>query len=251
MNEITVMSLLKLAWRRIWAIILAAVIFAATAFSYCKFFATPKYMATASVLVTNGTIMADTLQENNYDSDRVSGTDISASLSLANTIVDILTTSDIFKSLSDEIDNRYSYKELRSMASVSRKSDYTLFVNVSFTASSQSEAIMLVNKFVELSPDYIVEYIPLSKAMVAATADSATVVFPKTAITTVVAGLVGALIAFGIAFMIESMDHAINGEEDFVSKYDISLLGSVPDFENTVLTGSSTYYKKGGYQSGT
>jgi capsular polysaccharide biosynthesis protein len=207
-------------------------------------------MATASVLVTNGTIMVESIPEE-YDSDRVSGTDISASLSLANTIVDILTTSDIFKDLSDEIDNKYSYKELRNMATVNRKSDHTLFVNVSFTASSSSEAIMLVNKFVSLAPDYIVEYIPLSKAMVAATADSTTVVFPKTPITTLVAAMVGALVAFGIAFMVESMDHAINGEEDFVSKYEIPLLGSVPDFETTMLTGSSSYYKKGGYQSGT
>lgn len=254
MNEITIMYLLKLAWRRIWALILAMVIFAGAAFAYCELLATPKYTATASVLVTNGSITTTNSIQNGVEaeSNSVKTTDISASLYLADTIIDILTTSDIFKQLSTSMGDKYTYDQLRSMATVSRKGDDTLFVNVSFSASTADEAIMLANAFVKLAPDYITKYIPYSNAMVAATADSAAEVYPRTLITTAVAGMLGAVLAFAGVFIIDSMDHALNGEEDFVSRYDIPLLGSVPDFENTVMNSSGNYnYKKGGYRSGT
>lgn len=252
MNDITITYLLKLAWHRIWALILALVVFAAAAFAYCEFLATPRYNATAKVIVTNGSIITSAIQSDGTikGSSSVSGTDISASLNLANTVKDILTTSDIFKQLSDSIDNKYTYKELRHMATVARGGDDTLIVNVSFTASNDKEAIKLVNAFVALAPDYITKFIPNSVAMVADTADTATETFPRTMITTAVVGVVGAVLAFAAVFVIDSMDHAIDGEEDFANRYDVPLLGSVPDFGNTVVI-SNNYYKKGGYQSGT
>ncbi len=251
MNEISIMYLLKLAWHRIWALILAMVVFAGAAFAYCEFLATPRYTATAKVIVTNGSIITNAIQSDGTikGSSSVSGTDISASLNLANTVKEILITSDIFKQLSESINNKYTYKQLRSMANVSRGGEDTLIVNVSFTASNSKEAIGLVNSFVALAPDYITKYIPNSVAMIADTADSANEVFPRTIITTAAAGLIGAVLAFAIVFIIDSMDHAIDGEEDFTNRYDVPLLGTVPDFENTVVI-SNNYYKKGGYQSG-
>ncbi len=251
MNDITITYLLKLAWHRIWALILAMAVFAIAAFAYCEFLATPRYTATAKVIVTNGSIITNAIQSDGTikGSSSVSGTDIAASLNLANTVKDILTTSDIFKQLSDSIDNKYTYKELRDMATVSRGGDNTLIVNVSFIASTDKEAIRLVNSFVALAPDYITKFIPNSVAMVADTADSAAEVFPRTIITTAIAAIIGAIIAFAAIFVVDSTDHAINGEGDFVNRYDVPLLGSIPDFENTVVI-SNNYYKKGGYQSG-
>ena len=254
MNDISVAYLLKLAWHRLWALALALVVFAGSAFAYCEFLATPRYTATAKVIVTNGSIITNAIQSDGTikGSSSVSGTDISASLNLANTVKDILLTSDIFKQLSESIDNKYSYRELRNMATVSRAGNDTLIVNVSFSASNDKEAISLVNTFVNLAPDYITNYIPNSVAMVADIADSASEVFPRTAITTSVVGLIGVILAFAVVFIIDSMDHAIDGEEDFTNRYDVPLLGAVPDFENTVI-GSNNYYnygRKGGYPSG-
>ena len=52
-------------------------------------------------------------------------------------------------------------------------------------------------------------------------------------------------------FVIESLNRAIRGEEDFTNNFDVPLLGSVPDFENAEL--GSAYRKKrgrGGYGNG-
>lgn len=245
MNDISLMYLLQLAWRRIWALAIALIFFATCAFCFCKFLATPAYTATASVLVTNGGTITN--ESAATSSESVNGTDITASLNLANTIVDILKTSDIYKQLADKMTTDYTYQDLLGKATVTRRNEDTLFVDIRFRAATGKEAILLANTFVSIAPDYITKYIPYSNAMTASTADKAEKVYPRTAFTTAVAGFVGAVLAFVIVLIIDSFDQAIKGEEDFTDNYDIPLLGTVPDFENTAVMG---YNAKGGYHNG-
>lgn len=247
MKDISLMYLFDLALRRIWALILAAVVFAAGAFCYCKFLATPQYTATASVLVTNGGIMTKSDTDGN---ETISTTDISASINLVDTVMDILETSEIYKQLSENMDNKYSYKQLKAKTTISSKADHSMFVDVSFKASSPKEATEIVNAFVELTPEYIVEFVPYSNVAVAATADSAALVFPRTTTTSAIAALVGVVLAFAVALLIDSFDQAILGEADFTSHYEIPLVGSIPDFESMGIVSSSNYYQKGVSNSG-
>ena len=108
-NNLSLIHLLKLALRYIYVLIVAGLICAVIAFSYCQFIAVPKYSATGSVLVTNGAIIADSNNSENTASKSVSNTDISASLQLANTIIDILKTNDIYKELAVNTGGKYTY----------------------------------------------------------------------------------------------------------------------------------------------
>ena len=246
--DFSLMYFLNLAIRRLWALLLAAVLFATGAFCYCKFLATPQYTATASVLVTNGGII---VQESINGTESVNTTDITASIHLVDTVIDILKTSDIYKQLAEDINNKYSYAALRGRASISEKSTSSMFVDVSFKASNPEEATILVNKFVALAPEYITKFVPYSNVAIAATADSASLVFPRTTTVCMLAALVGIAVAFIIVLLIDSFDQAILGEKDFTSHYDIPLIGSVPDFESMGVVSSSNYnYQKGGYNNG-
>ena len=175
----------------------------------------------------------------------ISTTDISASINLVDTVMDILETSEIYKQLSESIDGEYSYKQLKAGTTISSKADHSMFVDVSFKASSPEEATEIVNAFVELTPEYIVEFVPYSNVAVAATADSAALVFPRTTTTSAIAALVGVVLAFAIVLLFDSFDQAILGESDFTSHYDIPLVGSIPDFESMCIVSSSNYYQKG------
>lgn len=247
MKEISLIYLFDLAIRRLWALVLAAVIFAAGAFCYCKFLAVPQYTATASVLVTNGGIMTQKIEG---DDETISTTDISASLSIVDTVIDILNISDIYKALAEELDGQYTYNQLKSRVSISSKTNKSMFVSVSFRSANPKEAVKIVNKFVELSPEYIVKFVPYSHVAVASTADSASLVFPKTTTTTATAGIVGIVFAYALVFLIDSFDQAISGEKDFMSHFDIPLIGTIPDFESTGVIVPSNYYQKGGKSNG-
>lgn len=246
MGDISLMYFLQLAWKRLWALLLAMVVFAAGAFCYCKFLATPRYTATSSILVTNGAIVTQ-YETDSQRSDSVSGTDISASLSLANTVVDILETPDIYVDLAKTLNDKYSYDELTSLIKVARRDNNTLFIDITATSTDGEETKMIANKFAEASCVYVTKYIPYAKANTASTALSFSLVYPKTTTTTAIAGLLGIVVAFVAVFIADSLNQSIRGEDDFVSRYKIPLLGSVPDFGNDELSGK--YYKKNRYYS--
>lgn len=247
-NNISLISLLKLALKHIYALILAGVVFAAIAFSYCKFVAVPKYSATGSVLVTNGSIINDTQSSatSSTSSRNISYTDINASLQLADTINDILNTNDIYKELSNEDGNRYTYSNLKSRSSVKRRSTDSLFIDVTFTASTPEEALRLANKFLNLTPDYVKDYIPSANTAIATQPDRAGKTYPRTSLYTMTAGLCGVILAYAVVYIISLTNNSIKDEDDIVNHYDIPVLGNVPDFANAKSKEYSTY-KKGGY----
>ncbi len=244
-NKINIIDLLTLAWRRLWILILAAAICASAAFCYCKFMLTPSYSATASIIVTNGAVTQNSETPNKTT---VAATDISASLYIAYTAIDILGTPDIYKRVAQELGEEYNYQRLMGSTTVQRRGEETLFVDVKYSSTDPKEAMRIANKFAEISCEYIPEFIPYSKAVVASTAIKATMTYPSTNTTTVVAGLVGAIAAYVIVFIVEILNRSIKGEEQFVEIFDIPLLGAVPDFENA---DQIRYRKsKGGYSSG-
>ncbi len=238
MNNISLISLVKIAIRHFYILVISALVCGIAAFSYCQFVAVPVYSATGSVLVTNGAIIKD----NNTGSSKVSNTDIVASLQLANTITDILKTNDIYKELADNTGNKYTYSELKSKISVKRRSTDTLFIDIAFTGSTPEEAKSLTNKFLELTPDYILKFIPNSTAAVTTNAESASRIYPRTSIVTLAAAFIGALISFAIVYLISLANTTIKTESDITDNYKIMLIGNIPDFSNAKSKG---YYKYG------
>lgn len=228
MNEITLSQIFKLALKRLWIIILVAIVLGASVFCFFEFAVSPRFRAKGSLMVTNGAITA----QNDYTGSKISSTDITASLALSDTVTDILSTPDIFKLLSNSIDNKYSYTYLSNSCTIQRRNSETLFIDIFFTAASKEEAIELTNTYLSLAPEYISRYLPDSRSNIATGADKATQVYPKSAFYAIVGALLGALLTFGIAFVIDMMDNTIKGEEYFKSNFDIPLLGAIPDFEN-------------------
>lgn len=241
MNEISLSYLFKLTLKRIWIIILAAVILGTGVFCYFNFAVSPVYRATGSILVTNGAITS----QNDYSGSKISSTDISASLALSYTVTDILNTPDIFKQLSGKVGNKYTYAQLMNKCNIVRRNEDTLFIDISFIASTREEAIELVNTYLSLAPSHIVKYLPDSNANIAMGADKTVQTYPNTSFYTVIAALIGAIIAFIIVFIVDFFDNTIKGEEYFTSNFDVPLLGSIPDFENYGIAN----YSKGGQEN--
>ena len=256
MEEKTInnMDLVINAWRRIWVIILVAIIVAGTAFGYCKLFLDPKYTATASILVTNGAVTTTIQDSNGKTTDKISGSDISASLLLTHSIVDVLNTYNnyeaVAKQIEKEIGKKYTATELMSKSTVARRSEDTLFIDIKFTSNDKEEAKFLANSFGKISCQYIPNIIPNAEAGVVSSAYDAPKTYPRTTTATAVAGLAGAVIAYIVLFIIESTNRSIKGEEDFTNTFDVPLLGAVPDFENAEQGGYRKLKGKGGYSNG-
>ncbi len=241
MNEISLSSIFNIIIRKAWAVIIATVLCGALAFTYCEVFETPVYQTKASIIVTNGAVITDTINST------VSNTDLAASLYLVDTCVDILKSQGIYQELSSAIADKYSYKALKSSFSVSRRSDESLFVDISFKSTSKEEAIEIVNAFADLSSNYICEAIPSATVAVMEHSDSASVVSPRTAFSTALFALIGAIVSSLIIVIISMLDKAIKGEEDFKESFDIPVLGAVPDFDISSNSNNKGKKAAGGY----
>ncbi len=251
MAEISIMYFLQLAVRRIWILIITAVLCAGVALGYCQFIATPRYQARASIIVTNGAIFVDAYSKEISRVDSVSGSDISSSLSLSDTVIDILKTPDIYKQLKEKNSYaaKYNHGALMGMTSIAKRSGDSLFIDLYFTNTDPKKAVSLVNDFAEMSCDYIMEYIPYSSAKVGAKAEGASKTFPNNFKTVGIAALIGVALAYLAVYLIDLMDKAIKGEEDFVTHYEIPLIGVIPDFENGIILKSDYNYKNRWYAS--
>lgn len=245
MKNITLLSLLNLALKHIGTLILAAVIFATAAFAYCELLATPRYSATGSIIVASGAVIND----NNDGKTSINNTDISASINLSDTVADILTTSGIYKQLSERVENKYTFSKLMASASVAKRDGYSLFMDITFEASSKEEAVMLVNTYLELAPDYISSFVP-GTASTAAPCDVAKKVYPSTLAYTVIAALLGAVLSFLVFFMIDMLDTIIRSEEDIKEIVDIPVIGAIPDFASAKSGSNKNYYERGGAKNG-
>ena len=239
--EINLSMIWEIFLRRLWIIVLGFVMAASGAYAYCEYIATPEYKATASILVTNGAITTDS--ESDIKS-TVASTDITASLDLADTVTDILETTEAYRKAAEASNGKYTYGSIVGTAKITKSDNASLFVNISFTNSNTEKAIDLANLFAKTSCEYITEVIPYSKASVVAKSVKADLVYPRTLMTMAISGVIAAVVFFVIFFLIENNNRIIRSEEDFTKHFNIPIIGSVPDFESSE-TGSYATYKKG------
>ena len=244
MNEISLLYLFRLFLRRIVIIACAAVLCAALVFGYCNWFATPIYSASSQLIITNGALIIDDPEEDNVDiyTSKIASQDVQASMYLADVCVSLLETQDIYKELAANFDNKYSYQQLQNNISVALNKTEGIFINISVKNVSAEDAVKIANSFALMAPNYLSDYFPSAKVGITYTADKASLTSPRTVTNTCIGFIVGAAIAFLIVFIIDLNDKTIKGETDFSECYNIPVLGSIPDFENTDA-------QSGGYQN--
>ena len=127
--------------------------------------------------------------------------------------------------------DKYNFNQLSNMAKVERRSDSTLFFDVTFTTTDPMEAINLVNTYLEITPDYIGKIVNNSATTVQR-AESAIELLANTVTLTIAAAVAGAAVVYLIIFLVYSSDSIIRDEESFSERFDIPIIGVIPDFAN-------------------
>lgn len=231
MGEISILDIFKIIFRRIWAIIIAAVLCGAVAFVYCTMFATPTYQAKASVIGSNGNIAVDYDVSSPSSKETIESSDLAASLALSDTYVVMLTkmpaeSQEFIDKLTDEgLFDIYQ----NSSVSISPREE-TLIIDISVVSTDRNAAQKIANIYAECSSSFVAEYnIGMIKTL--SKARDTAQISPNTLKTVFFAVLLGVVIVALIAVYIDMSDKTINGEDDIRANYDIPILGSVPDFQ--------------------
>lgn len=230
MNELNFADLLAVLKKCIVYVIVVAVVFAIGAFCFCSFIATPTYQAKVSFISTNSGF-ASYEQDMDTVTSKISGTDVSASLQLMSTYVDLLNSRELYSLVKEDIGLDYSESEIKSMVMVEARSQESLFIDITVTSTNPEHAIKIADSIYKLGGEYMASQI--TYAYIKAVDDSGNKVtqnYPNTPFTVFVAAVLGGCIVFVIAVIISLMDRAIKGEKDFSDHYDIPILGNIPNF---------------------
>ncbi len=233
MNEFTIASLLGILRKCIWYMVIVAVVMAIAAYVFCAFVATPTYQSSVSFVATNKgfggentttTIAGDA-------SNKITSADVAASLAMLNTYVGILQTGEMYEKLADELEMPYTARELSSMITVQSRNEQSLFIDVLVTSPNPVHSVQIANTFLELGDDYVVDCLPNAYMKAVQYSKGAVQNYPNTFLTILLAVFLGVVAVYGIAILITAMDKTIKGENDFMSNYDIPLLGNIPNFK--------------------
>lgn len=226
MKEISLLDIVSALLRKWWIILISMIICGLSAFVYCELFAAPKYAATGSTVLSAGASILNT-----ENSSSIKSSDVSITLALSNSFVDILSSRDLYETIAGKYDFGYSAAQLKKMTTISGRED-SLIVDVTVRSGSVQDSVQIVNAILDESPAYMKSKMPAAVIVPLDKAQGATQYSPRTVNTTVLFALVGALLSSFVVFLFSYYDTTIKGEADIARNFDIAVLGAIPDFTN-------------------
>jgi capsular polysaccharide biosynthesis protein len=183
------------------------------------------YSSKASIISSDGSLALD------FDGDQVKSNSLTVALQLTKSHIVVLQE---MPSNSQQFKDAIEQNGLSGVAGSTRINlgtrEGTLAIDVTVTSTSPDAAKKIANIFIQCAPDYIASF-NLGNAKPLAEARNASQVAPNTASSVLAAMFVGAAAVVGILLLVEMADKTIKNAEAFREKYDIPVLGCVPDFQ--------------------
>lgn len=205
--------------KRLVPIILITIVIAIATGLVNYYLITPKYEATATVIVgKNKDESSDTLQYN----------DVLLSQRLVDTYTVIMGSQTIYNQIVDELDLNLTPKELQSMIKISTVKD-TEVIRVTVKDTIPERAMDIANECLEIFEQEIKNIMQLDNVHILDSAQMPTSpVEPKLVRNSMQAGLITLALAIVIAVLLQLADTTIKNEEDIKSITNIPIIGQIP-----------------------
>lgn len=236
MESVSIIAIAKVIWKRLWIVVVSAIVCAVVALGYCLLLAQPMYSASSTVLFASGVLFKD---ENTSlgNGEYITTGELSTTFALMKSFSGILLKStDYYKealSLAEAkgLNRQYTSEGLRGATSVSYEDD-AVFVTITVTVADKDDAVTLISALSEAAPMVITGKIGRTSADILNVDASARKVSPNTLLMTLVALFAGTVVSDVIIVVVDRFDKTIKGEEDLLLNHELPLLGVVPLFES-------------------
>lgn len=253
MLELDIKSLLLLVLRKSWIIVLVAVLVAALALGYAKFFITPKFAAKIQLYSNN--IYEESKGE-------IEAGQLTAAAYLAEAYMVILRGKPVLNEVlkTTELQDKYTVDQLRGMITADTVNQTEIF-EITVTGENSAEVAKIANTFAEVLPGKLQEVVEGSDVrLVDYAVESKQVVYPEYRNIVLISFVVGFLLCALLIVTKELVDDGIHSEEYLTTVYEeIPLLAVIPDakepkggnyrrYKNYYKKYYRSYYK--GYGSG-
>lgn len=221
-EQINLMDILQMVIKRWWVVVLSTCLVGLGAFIISTYFIVPQYTSTGKLYVSNTTETVSGAANINA---------LNTSARLVSTYIEIFRTDTFLNKIASDSGTNYTSAQLKGMVSYSSLNQ-TEVLQVEVKCRSKVDA-KIINELILDNAQEEVERIGNGGSITiideASTPDKPT--SPNTQLNTIIGILLGALLGILIVFIIEIFDTRIKNEDDLVSKYDIPILGVIPDLQ--------------------
>ena len=216
--QIDIMLLLRRIWSQKLIIVLTTLVFTAGALMYSLFIATPKYNSTTRVYVVN----------QKKDNQAITTQDVQLGTLLVKDYKEIILSNSVMSDVVAKNKLQITPGELAKKISVDAPKD-TRIISITVTDKDPQKARDLANAVREVSADKIKEVTKIEDVTTLEQAEAAlTPSSPNVFQNSVLAALLGLILAVGGVVLIELVDDRIKRPEDIEETMDLVLLGVIP-----------------------
>ena len=216
--QIDIMLLLRRIWSQKLIIVLTTLVFTAGALMYSLFIATPKYNSTTRVYVVN----------QKKDNQAITTQDVQLGTLLVKDYKEIILSNSVMSDVVAKNKLQITPGELAKKISVDAPKD-TRIISITVTDKDPQKARDLANAVREVSADKIKEVTKIEDVTTLEQAEAAlTPSSPNVFKNSVLAVLLGLILAVGGVVLIELMDDRIKRPEDIEETMNLVLLGVIP-----------------------
>ncbi len=215
--EISFGKLMSVILQKIWWIILVAVTCAVLLFSYTILFVKPSYRSNVQMVVVKSEDRQETIS------------DAVVAQRQVNSYIAILDTIDFYDSVAVDSNLGYTGSQIKGMFSFSVIGETEVF-DMSVTCASPNESKIIADSATKIALKKYKDALNLVSLKSTSPARRGVQVGPNIIRNTIFGGLIGAIIVVLVVFLKEILDARIKTEDDLLGRYDLPLLGTIPDF---------------------
>ena len=220
-DSLFVIDFYKMIHDHIIAIVVIAAIMAVLSYVRVAFFSADTYTAT-------GVLYVSSKDDANSKSESVQMNDMVTSMTMATTYIETLKTRSFLESVSNDIDNKYTYKQISSMMSLSIIND-TELIEIKIKALLPEDAYAICQSVLENAPQKLHTIYPGGSIKIVDPA-----YFPAkpdgkgTTFNAIIGFVLGAVLGCAYAFIYTLLDVKLRKASDFGTRYNAPVLGQVP-----------------------
>lgn len=247
MKDIKLAELFSALLRKLWFVVLCAVIVGALSYAYTANFITPLYRSSITIYVNN----RNTTTNNNNIISGISATDLATSQRLVDTYIQILRSERVLDPVAESVGGGYKASHIRSLMSASALNETEVF-EVWISHPNPEMAAKIANAIADVAPKQIEDILEGSSTKIIDRAKPASAPSSPNVTRNTTFGMVGgAVVAACIVILQTMLDVRVKSEEDLAAISKAPVLGLIPDLamDNKESYGYSGY-KYSAYKAG-
>jgi capsular exopolysaccharide synthesis family protein len=218
--EFSLMEIITLLMKRFVLIIACTIAGLGISFAVNRYIVHPTYTASVQMYVnTKDTISPANINELNY------------AQKVVTTYINFLQTNVFYRQVIEECNLNYSADQLKGMTTIQSVNNTEIF-RISVTSLYPKDSYKLVETMQKIAPELIKSIKNTAEISVVDP-----VVLPRTAsgpnikLNSIVGGIVGLLLSVLFTFLWEVIDVNVKDQEDLLKKYQLPILGAIPNYE--------------------